>query len=234
MENPTATACPYCDLRCSKASNLKRHMINVHKQVHLSQPREAKLECDMCKGRFSTFSDIRSHFMSVHDFVPEYEEHHFASTSGKLQAGTTMAAIMDSVRDSVDGSWNRLHLLTRQDLYNIQRDFNINCDERLHSDDYTSVLLDKILNFLDDDDFMLAMMTNPQKELLEKLGSDRLCIDGTHGTTGKCEDVGAKVLRTMMDASTQEELTEVMKEFDEFCSEHGRENNGLMKVQHLF
>ncbi|KAH7975921.1 hypothetical protein HPB52_006798 [Rhipicephalus sanguineus] len=122
---------------------------------------------------------------------------------------------MDSVRDSVDGSWNRLHLLTGQDLYNIQRDFNINCDERLHSDDYTSVLLwvekmkllddNPVLFFkqqgttdnatvlqrqdtelLDDDDFMLAMMTNPQKELLEKLGSDRLCVDGTHGTTGKC------------------------------------------------
>ncbi|KAH7967557.1 hypothetical protein HPB52_000120 [Rhipicephalus sanguineus] len=174
-----------------------------------------------------------------------------------------MAAIMDSVRDGVDGSWNRLHLLTRQDLYNIQRDFNINCDERLHSDDYTSVLLwvekmklldgNPVLFFkqqgttdnatvlqrqdtelLDDDDFMLAMMTNPQKELLEKLGSDRLCVDGTHGTTGKCEDVGAKVLRTMMDASTQEELAEVMKEFDEFCSEHGRENNGLMKFNTYF
>lgn len=122
---------------------------------------------------------------------------------------------MDSIRDSVDGSWKRLHLLTRQDLYNIQRDFNINCNERLHNDDYTSVLLwvekmkmqddNPVLFFkqpgitdsatalqrqnnelLDVDDFMLIIMTNPQQELLQKLGSDRLCIDGTHGTTGKC------------------------------------------------
>ncbi|XP_049528185.1 uncharacterized protein LOC125947470 [Dermacentor silvarum] len=39
-------------------------------------------------------------------------------------------------------------------------------------------------DLLDEKDFMLAIMTEPQQELFKKLGTDRVCIDGTHGTTG--------------------------------------------------
>lgn len=124
-----------------------------------------------------------------------------------------MDVILDSVRNNLDKSWERLHLLTRQDLHNVKRDFSINTHERLHSNDATSVLLwvqqmrkqtdNPVLFFkqqgipdnkealkrdecLLDDDFMLVIMTKPQEDLLKKLGSDRLCIDSTHGTTGKC------------------------------------------------
>lgn len=33
-------------------------------------------------------------------------------------------------------------------------------------------------------DFALALMTEPQKELLEELGTGTVCLDSTHGTTG--------------------------------------------------
>lgn len=33
-----------------------------------------------------------------------------------------------------------------------------------------------------EDDFELALMTLPQQQLLQKLGSEKLCIDSTHGT----------------------------------------------------
>ncbi|KAH7937582.1 hypothetical protein HPB49_013284 [Dermacentor silvarum] len=91
---------------------------------------------------------------------------------------------------------------------------NIINHERLHSNDYISVQLwvermhaekdNPVLFFkhqgqpdkadildrpphdlLDEKDFMLAIMTEPQQELFKKLGTDRVCIDGTHGTTGK-------------------------------------------------
>ncbi|KAH7944952.1 hypothetical protein HPB49_002782 [Dermacentor silvarum] len=148
-------------------------------------------------------------FKLCHIFLSDTER---SAIAGKLKAGTAMGAIMDSIRDSVDGSWKRLHLLTRQDLYNIQRAFKINCNERLHNDDQTSVLLwvekmksqddNPVLFFkqqgmadsatvlqrrntdlLKDDDFMLVLMTKPQQELLQKLGSydfqlvTLLCVD---------------------------------------------------------
>ncbi|KAL1446062.1 hypothetical protein MTO96_044700 [Rhipicephalus appendiculatus] len=40
-------------------------------------------------------------------------------------------------------------------------------------------------NLLKEKDFMLAMMTAPQQELLRTLGTNRVCVDSTRGTTGK-------------------------------------------------
>ncbi|KAH7941348.1 hypothetical protein HPB49_012472 [Dermacentor silvarum] len=196
---------------------------------------------------------------------------------------------MNSIRDSVDGSWKHLHLLTRQDLYNIQRAFKINCNERLHNDDYTSVLLwvekmkmqgdNPVLFFkqqgmsdsatrlqrhttdlLKDDDFMLVLMTKPQHELLQKLGSDRLCIDGTHGTTGydfqlvtllcvdeyrtafpvafcipiRVDKQGMEALRTTMDATTEEMFKGTKEDFSDFSDDHGRDTDGLIRFRTYF
>ncbi|XP_037507472.2 uncharacterized protein LOC119383421 [Rhipicephalus sanguineus] len=113
----------------------------------------------------------------------------------------------------MDGTRKRIHLTTKQDLYNILRDYKIKNSERLHMDDHASVLLwvkhmeneldNPVLFFkhqgwldkpdilsrneselLDINDFMIVIMTEPQRDLLASLGSDRICIDGTHGTTG--------------------------------------------------
>lgn len=132
----------------------------------------------------------------------------------KLREGVSLEAVLDGVRENLDGTFQRLNLLTRQDLYNIMRDNNINNHERLHTNDYVSVQLwvermhmetdNPVLFFkhqgqpdktdildrppdglLEDKDFMLVIMTVPQQQLFKKLGSDRVCVDGTHGTTGK-------------------------------------------------
>lgn len=124
-----------------------------------------------------------------------------------------MNAILDSVRSKVDGTLQRVHLMTRKDLHNITRDFKITYNEKLHENDYISVGLwvqkmmtepqnpvaffkhqnqqddSKILNrtdseLLQDKDFLLVVMTLPQEQLLKSVGTDRICIDGTHGTNG--------------------------------------------------
>ncbi|KAH7967565.1 hypothetical protein HPB52_000128 [Rhipicephalus sanguineus] len=46
-------------------------------------------------------------------------------------------------------------------------------------------------------------------------------------STSGSEEEDTKALRTMMDAPTEQELKEVIKKFTEFCTEHGRESNGL-------
>lgn len=136
-----------------------------------------------------------------------------AAIAAKLQQGVSLDAVLDGVRESLDKTLQRKHLLVRQDLCNIMRDFDLSHSERLHSNDHTSVLLwvesmkknddNPVLFFkhqgqadnaemlnreecekLENSDFMLAIMTKPQEELLKKLGTDRICIDGTHGTTG--------------------------------------------------
>ncbi|KAL1475663.1 hypothetical protein MTO96_003550 [Rhipicephalus appendiculatus] len=137
-----------------------------------------------------------------------------SAIAAKLREGVSLEAVLDGVRENLEGTFQRLNLLTRQDLYNIMRDNSINNHERLHANDYVSVQLwvermhmekdNPILFFkhqgqpdradvldrppdslLEDKDFMLAIMTVPQQQLFKKLGSDRVCVDGTHGTTGK-------------------------------------------------
>ncbi|XP_049529014.1 uncharacterized protein LOC119462611 [Dermacentor silvarum] len=136
-----------------------------------------------------------------------------SAIAAKLQEGVSLDAVLDGVRQHLDGTFQRVNLLTRQDLHNIMRDNNIINHERLHSNDYISVQLwvermhaekdNPVLFFkhqgqpdkadildrpphdlLDEKDFMLAIMTEPQQELFKKLGTDRVCIYGTHGTTG--------------------------------------------------
>ncbi|XP_054919801.2 uncharacterized protein [Dermacentor andersoni] len=136
-----------------------------------------------------------------------------AAIAEKLRGGVSMDAVLDNVRSNVDETFHRINLLSKQDLRNIMRDARVSKTERLHDDDYVSVQLwvermhgekeNPVLFFkhqgqpdksdiferknedlLDDRDFMLVIMTTPQQELFKRLGTDRVCVDGTHGTAG--------------------------------------------------
>lgn len=97
-------------------------------------------------------------------------------------------------------------LLTRQDLYNISREFGVQRDVILHPNDAVSVEawvnknqasespsvrynkfngeLDPEHTELHLDDFVLILMSDTQIEMLKNLGNDVVCVDGTHGTNG--------------------------------------------------
>lgn len=111
--------------------------------------------------------------------------------------------ILDSVRDSIiNEKILRIHLLTRQDLYNIELEFNLNRQSVRHHNDLVSVeswiseMQSKcsLVRFykaqgetsheyskLKFDDFMLIFFNDAQLELLKQFGNDCVCIDGTHG-----------------------------------------------------
>jgi hypothetical protein len=97
----------------------------------------------------------------------------------------------------------RMHLLTRKDLFNIEKLYNLNNSVR-HSSDYVSVeawiseiqenVCDSVIRFykgqgqldspyceLRTEDFLLIIMNDAQLETLKKYGSDCICIDSTHG-----------------------------------------------------
>lgn len=113
-------------------------------------------------------------------------------------------SILDKIRDSVsDSKLERIHLLTKQDLYNIEQSYNLSSTSVRHKNDGTSVeawvnevtssdsncvlfykpqdSVNDMYPSLKSDDFVLIIMNNAQCEILKKYGNDCVCIDGTHG-----------------------------------------------------
>jgi hypothetical protein len=122
--------------------------------------------------------------------------------AGKIASKIPFDDILDNIRNSIcDSNLERLHLLTKKDLYNIEFCYNLSSTSMRH--DVISVNAwihemqekgDTILFYkpqgnvtnewptLKENDFVLIIMTDAQCEILKKYGSDCLCIDGTHGT----------------------------------------------------
>lgn len=122
----------------------------------------------------------------------------------KIALKVPFNVILDQVRDSVsDSELYRLHLLTRKDLCNIEKSYNLCSEAVRHQNDATSVQAwvnemnqeghmcvlfykpqDKVLeehHELKKDDFILIIMNQAQCEILKKFGSDCICLDSTHG-----------------------------------------------------
>lgn len=110
--------------------------------------------------------------------------------------------ILDNIRDSCDFTLQRVYLLTRQDLYNIEMSSNLQSKAVRHTQDAVSVDAwvkqmqsegDCVLFYkpqcvsleefpqLKPEDFILIIMTQAQLEILKKYGNDCICLDGTHG-----------------------------------------------------
>ena len=60
------------------------------------------------------------------------------AVAGKLRQGVSVEHVLDHVRDSIGTNVERIHLLTRKDIHNIESGFNI-LHSRKHKDDATSV-----------------------------------------------------------------------------------------------
>ncbi|GBN08199.1 hypothetical protein AVEN_220868-1 [Araneus ventricosus] len=110
--------------------------------------------------------------------------------------------ILDEIRDGVsDSRLERIHLLTKKDIYNIEKMYNLQSSGQRHindavivdawvremqnSDKDNCVLYYKLQSsdegFLKDEDFVLIIMTDAQSEIFKKFSSDVVCMDGTHG-----------------------------------------------------
>ena len=129
--------------------------------------------------------------------------------AGQISQGITFQRILDNTRsrDSVSTKFDQIHLITRKDIANIEREFGLKCVEK-HSDDATSLLLwveemksrgsdNPVLvykrqgeqppmgcDYLEIDDFVLIIQTELQKQMMKEFGKRVVCIDSTHKTTG--------------------------------------------------
>ena len=121
-----------------------------------------------------------------------------------LQQGVTIERIMANIRENTAGGLNREHLITKQDMHNIKNQYNIEgvtrhandlisvCAwvEELKSIPYNPVLLFKAqgeaqtedLNNIGNNDFILAIQTQFQRDLLVTYGHTCVCMDSTHGS----------------------------------------------------
>ena len=157
----------------------------------------ASIGVKFCKSHYGHVTSLG------HLRLPESDRKLIAS---KLLQGVSFEHILDTIRDSVQSKFNRLHLTTKKDIHNIQKAYNIKSVER-HKDDATSVHawveemeqkgegnpvllykpqgkapLQEYAN-LHKGDFILVLQTPLQAELLRTFGPKRIvCIDGTHGT----------------------------------------------------
>ena len=123
--------------------------------------------------------------------------------AGKLAQGVTFDKILDDIRSSVSDNFKRIHLLQRKDINNIERALKLEGGQR-HKDDATSVAAwveemrgngeDNVVLYYkpqgasDDktgllrEDFLIALQTPIQAEMLKKFGGKVVCVDATHGT----------------------------------------------------
>lgn len=118
-----------------------------------------------------------------------------------MAQGIPFERCLKDVRETLGNSFERIHLLTRQDLHNIARINNLD-DAKRHQNDAISVELfvsemnsmkevspvifykpqGAVVENFEKDDFMLVIMTPIQRDMFLKFGSDKICIDSTHGT----------------------------------------------------
>ena len=124
--------------------------------------------------------------------------------AAQLQQGVAINRIMDNIREDISQGINRDHLISKQDVRNIQHCYNIEGISR-HANDLTSVCswveelsslpYNPVLVFkpqgtpqlpsmenISVNDFVLGIQTEFQRDMLKKFGNSCICMDGTHGT----------------------------------------------------
>ncbi|XP_029341260.1 uncharacterized protein LOC103308988 [Acyrthosiphon pisum] len=87
-----------------------------------------------------------------------------AMIAGKIAERVTFSKILDDVRNNVHSIYDVTTLISKRDLRNVERDFNL-VEGKDHSSDFVSV------------------STKFQLEMLQKFGNEKMCVDSTHGTT---------------------------------------------------
>lgn len=192
-ENPT-TKVKKIFYMCHRSGDIRRRGSNT-RSLKTQGSNKINAYCPANMNVIVEENKCRLAFCKTHIGHKQEEDmgHLFLSTSDKQSIAVKIAAkmplvsILDEVRDSVsDCKLERIHLLTRQDLYNIEKAFNLNKTSIRHTNDAVSVeawvnelkssgsiLLYKPQDSVDinhpalkPEDFFLAIMTKGQKELL--------------------------------------------------------------------
>lgn len=168
----------------------------------------AAIQCEHLEGGKIKIMVNKTHYGHQcslgHIRIPQSDR---LAIAGLLTHGVSFDNVLNKIRDNITTHIERLHLLTRQDLHNIERSFSIRQEQRhlvdaisvkmwveeMRSRDDNPVLFYKeqgkkeatigTNRGLGANDFALAIQTPLQAELLRQCGDKKvICADATHGT----------------------------------------------------
>ncbi|KAJ8910233.1 hypothetical protein NQ315_015925 [Exocentrus adspersus] len=169
-----ATNCTTINYNCHRSGLYKKKGINIRKLKTQGTNKiggycPARMNIKIMEDKTCVVNFCRSHIGHKqeqdlgHLFLSKFQKQNVAA---KIAAKIPFQVILDEVRDSVSNSHlERLHLLTKKDLYNLEQCFNLSGSSVRHTNDAISV----------------DAWVNGQKDLLLRFGEDCITIDGTHG-----------------------------------------------------
>lgn len=114
----------------------------------------------------------------------------------KISLKIPMEEILNGVQGSIGNHLQRKDVVSRKDLHNVARDYNLsttriadNISVSAFAKENAEIVLlykqqgvpDSLFPMLTEDDFLLVIMTNAQKEMLLTFGSNYISMDSTHG-----------------------------------------------------
>ncbi|KAH1008338.1 uncharacterized protein LOC109535894 isoform X1 [Dendroctonus ponderosae] len=169
--------------------------INAFCPAGMSMTQKANIcSVDYIKTHVGHQNDLAHLFLSYEDKQ---------KIASKIAENIPLSVILDEVRDSTSTTkTDRIHLLTKKDLFNIKQTNNLNARPVRHRNEAISVQtwVDELQKsncvvfykaqdelcegypHLKSQDFLLILMTDGPKEMLNKFGRDCICIDGTFGS----------------------------------------------------
>ena len=156
-----------------------------------------KVKTEVCGTHYGHAQDLE------HIRLPEDVR---LSIAGQLHQGVSFQHILDNIRNSVGDDLKRIHLITRKDIRNTEKAYQVNSVRR-HEDDATSVAcwvqeitekkaISPVIFYkcpgvsqpedcdnMGINDFMICLQTPLQATLMKQFGHKKiLCMDSTHGT----------------------------------------------------
>ncbi|XP_026680798.1 uncharacterized protein LOC113468224 [Diaphorina citri] len=122
--------------------------------------------------------------------------------AGKLLQGVPADTVLDQVRDSIKGTCERIHLISKRQIQRIEQCIGLTSSVQRDENDLTSVAMfveeskdstenvvilyknqGEVHPVLDKQDFVLGIMSKAQEAMLKKFGTNGIiCMDSTHGT----------------------------------------------------
>ncbi len=137
----------------------------------------------------------------IHLRIPEKIRQAIAA---QLHDGVTIEKIMDNIRDKILTAVTREQLVTRMDIHNIKRQYNIEGIEKSNNDltsvsawvgelealEYNPITVFKVQGIdqtestdnLAQNDFILGIQTKFQRDMMIKFSNNGICVDTTHKT----------------------------------------------------
>ncbi|XP_054280779.1 uncharacterized protein LOC128998596 [Macrosteles quadrilineatus] len=198
---------------CNRSGNFKGQSSPSKRKRHLKIQGSCKINAycpAKISAKFESNGIIKVRFCKTHvgheaelAHIPlsEIERRELAS---KIAQKVPFDTILENVQKSLCGEIKRRHLLTKQDLRNIAKEYSLDSECILHYDDSLSIdsWVEQVRSSDDDcvliykpkgddspdypqlqsQDFILGIMTKAQEEMLKKYGGDVICMDSTHGT----------------------------------------------------